>query len=77
MPIEITKECLTESTKNDIIDAIDKSVVCIKLKSNEILKDLREGRRTVKDHKAALRELNTYTCRMEILKKDIKDIPIC
>jgi len=73
----ITNECLTESTKSDIIDAIDKSIACVKLKSSEILKDLSAGRQTVKDHKSAIRELNTYACRMEILKKDIKEIPIC
>lgn len=73
----ITNECLTESTKSDIIDIIDKSIACFRLQSNEILRDVAAGRQTVKDHKSALRELNTHICRMELLKKDIKDIHIC
>lgn len=73
----MNQECLEGSTKKDILDAIDNNIRCVRLKSNELLRDLAAGRQTVKDMKSSIRELNTYICRMDILRKDIEDISIC
>lgn len=73
----IQKECLEESTKEDIINSIDANIRCVRLKSNELAKDLAEGIETTKDMKSAIRGLNTHICRMGLLKKDIENISIC
>lgn len=71
------KECLEESTKNDIVNSIGANIRCVRLKSNELLRDLAAGREPTKDMKSAIRELNAYICSMEVLKKDIENMSIC
>ena len=65
---KIIKECLIESTKSGILRAIDASILCAKMKSSELKKDLELGRRPVKDMENAIKSLDYYTIESQILK---------
>lgn len=73
----VQKECLEESTKKEIVNTIDANIRLVRLKSNELSKDLAEGRQTTKDMRSTIRELNAYMCRTEMLKRDIENISAC
>ena len=74
---KIIAECLTETTKSDVLRAIDASTICAKMKSNELKKDLELGRRPVKDMEDAIISLNNYIIESQLLKEKIYTIRIC
>lgn len=68
----VNKECLAESTKKEILDIVGGYIVCTKLRTGgSIVKEIG------KDTRPVLRKLKSQICNIEILKKDIEDIPIC
>ncbi len=68
----VNKECLEESTKKEILDLIGGYIVCTKLRTGGTI-----GREIGKDTRPVLRKLKSQICGIEILKKDIEDIPVC
>lgn len=74
---KIMTECLTEPTKSGVLRAIDASILCAKMKSGELKRDLELGRRPVKDMEDAIKSIDNYITESQILKENILTIRTC
>lgn len=70
-------ECLTEPTRYGVLRAIDAGIICTRMKSGELKRDLGLGKRPIRDMEDAIKSIDNYITELQVLKEKISTIRIC